>query len=81
MIKKLILLVAAVALASCTDPDGARKALLDDGVEPVDVGGYAWFTCGKGDVYATRFKGKRDGRPIEGAVCSGWFKGHTVRYD
>lgn len=79
--KRIAVLLMAVALTACTDPDGARKALLDDGVEPVEVGGYAWFSCGKGDVYATRFKGTREGRPIEGAVCSGWFKGHTVRYD
>jgi hypothetical protein len=81
MKKQLAVLAIVTALTACTDPDGARKALLDDGVEPSDIGGYAWFQCGRDDLWATRFKGERSGRKISGAVCSGIFKGHTLRYD
>jgi hypothetical protein len=76
-----IVIVCALALTACSDPEGARKALLDDGIEPEVVGGYSWFGCGNGDVYSTRFEGTRYGRKISGVVCSGFSKGHTIRYD
>lgn len=82
MLKKFIIVVLFLGLVACSDPEGARKALLDDGIEPTEVGGYGWWSCDKNDTFSTRFTGKRaNGRVVSGTVCSGWFKGHTIRYD
>lgn len=74
--------LAAILLAGCTDPDGARKALEDAGLTPIAVGGYSW-ACGRDDDYATRFKAQNaKGKFVAGTVCSGaFFKGKTIRYD
>ena len=72
-----------VLLASCTSEKRAEKALLDAGYNPIEVGGYAWFKCAEHDVFRTKFKAySPDGsREVSGAVCSGWFKGNTIRLD
>lgn len=69
-------------LAGCTAPERAKKVLEDQGYTNVETTGYAWFDCGQDDAFATEFKALSPvGRPVEGAVCSGWFKGNTVRID
>lgn len=76
---------AVIALAliltpvACTDDAGAKKALLDQGYTNVQTSGYSWFSCDEKDRFSTGFTAQRDGRQVEGAVCSGWFKGNTVR--
>lgn len=68
-------------LCSCTNEQEARRVLEMDGVTDVQVTGYSWFACGKGDFYHTGFTGKRNGKTIDGTVCSGLlFKASTVRY-
>lgn len=78
-----LLVCAAIALAGCTDEDGATKALHSAGLKPVSVGGYAWFACdSKSDDFATKFTAvNAQGETVTGAVCSGWLKGKTIRYD
>lgn len=79
--RRLALLVAALTLAGCTDPDGARRALADAGFTDVKIGGYAAFMCGKDDLYATSFEAVNPlGRTVRGAVCGAPFKGSTVRF-
>lgn len=75
------LLVAG--LMSCTNPSGAKKALIDSGYHPIEVKGYGWFDCSESDVYATRFKAYSADctRVVTGCVCQGFFKGKTVRLD
>jgi hypothetical protein len=71
--------VAPVAL---TTPDRATQTLLAQGYTEVRTTGYAYFDCGKGDLFATAFEATSpSGQRVEGAVCSGLLKGNTVRLD
>ncbi len=79
---KLFAMVLAMSLAGCTDNDGARRALEDAGYSDIQVGGYALFSCSDKDTFATKFTAKGPThKPVSGAVCSGWFKGKTIRLD
>ncbi|WP_390586012.1 hypothetical protein [Erythrobacter sp. MTPC3] len=80
-----IALVAAFpffAPVACTSHDRASQTLIAQGYSEVVTTGYAYFDCGRDDVFATAFKAKSpSGQRVEGAVCSGFFKGNTVRLD
>jgi hypothetical protein len=79
--KKLILVLGVLSLTACTDKSGAINALQNSGLEPVKVGGHAWFACSEKDKFSTKFIAKRaDGKIVKGAVCRGFFKGSTVRF-
>jgi hypothetical protein len=84
--KKLIMVALAfgVMCSACTDERGAKKAAEDMGFSDVQVGGYPWFfdSCSDSDTFKTKFKAVNvHGQPVSGTVCSGWFKGKTVRLD
>ena len=83
MKKLAILSVVGLTLlmGGCTDSDGARKALADQGYEKVQITGYRWFKCDEKDVFSTGFTAYRGDRYVKGTVCSGWFKGNTIRTD
>lgn len=68
---------------SCTNEKGARKALLDSGFYPVEVGGYDWWGCGENDFYSTKFVAYSNdsSRVVKGCVCEGLFKSKTIRVD
>jgi hypothetical protein len=79
--KKLLMISACLFLAACTDTAGADRAIRNMGLDPVSVGGYAFFACSKDDTFATKFTAKnKDGQTVRGVVCKGLlFKGSTVR--
>lgn len=80
--KKLMIVAAAILLGACTDESGARRALNSQGLTPVKVGGYALWACSKDDDFATKFTARNArGETVTGAVCSGWLKGNTIRFD
>ena len=65
-----------------TDVQSAKVTLEGLSLKPVKVGGYGWFACGKGDVFATNFTAENaQGHTVSGTVCKGWLKGSTVRFD
>lgn len=70
------------AANGCTDDEGARRVLAQQGLEDVEVTGWTPFVCGKRDAYATGFKATNArGDRVEGVVCCGWpVKGCTVRW-
>ena len=71
--------LAPVAL---TKPERATRTLLAQGYTEVRTTGYAYFDCGKGDLFATAFEATSpSGQRVKGAVCSGLLKGNTVRLD
>jgi hypothetical protein len=79
--KRFLLVAVALMLAACTAPDSARNALESQGFTDIQIQGYAFFGCGKDDSFHTKFTAKNaQGRPVEGVVCSGLFKGSTVRF-
>lgn len=75
--------IVSICLFSCTDKKSAKKALLDSGFHPIEVGGYGWFDGSKDYIFKTRFKAYSpdSSRIVSGCVCSGLFKGSTVRID
>ena len=78
---RLAVALAGLALAACTDPEGAGRMLEIEGVTDVQITGYVWFACGsRSDLFSTGFSGTRNGRRVEGAVCRGIFTGQIVRY-
>lgn len=82
MIKKFLLTLVAVALVGCTDSDVAHKSLAGAGYTDIEITGYAFFGCSDDDAFRTGFNAKGlNGQPVEGVVCSGWFKGATIRLD
>jgi hypothetical protein len=72
-------------LAGCADEEGARRALDNAGYTEIRV--YAppllhITMCGDNDFYKTRFSAKNvNGKALTGTVCSGQFKGSTIRFD
>lgn len=81
--KNYIILLFGLLIISCTNKEDATKALLDASYHPIEVGGYGWFDCGQDDFYSTRFKAYNSDstRIVTGCVCSGLFKGKTIRLD
>ncbi|MEB3755108.1 hypothetical protein [Acinetobacter sp. MD2(2019)] len=60
----------------------AAKALQANGFTNIQTHGRAFFSCSEDDTFATKFTAKNSaGKTVTGAVCSGWLKGATIRYD
>ena len=77
----LATLFAVALLSGCTAPNDAQKALKAQGFTDVTTGGYAFFGCGNDDAFHTEFTATNPtGQRVSGVVCSGWFKGATIRY-
>jgi len=79
--KKALFVMVMLLLAACSDEATARRALNQSGFTAVETTGFAPFSCGKDDTFATGFRALGpSGEPVRGAVCSGWFKGATIRF-
>lgn len=79
MLRRLILFT--FLLCGCTNESDSRRTLESSGYTDIEVGGYAWFSCGKGDDFATLFTAKNPaGQTVSGAVCCGLLKSCTVRF-
>lgn len=75
----LFFLIAPVA---CTDTASTQNVLEQQGYTNIEAGGYAYFECSQDDQYATRFTATApNGSKVSGAVCGGFFKGNTPRFD
>lgn len=80
--KKLLLIIAAVSLVSCTEPDKATSVLESQGYSDIEITGYRPFMKGEDDAFSTGFEATApDGRRVTGAVTGGFLKGSTVRFD
>lgn len=63
------------------DHEGTRNALIAEGLEVERIGGYAFWGCRKGYIYATRFVAKMpNGQVVEGRVCAKLSGEAKVRY-
>lgn len=81
--KKMILaFVIAGLVSSCTAPDKAVTILEREGYENIEIRGYDFFGCSEDDFYHTGFTASKNDQVVNGVVCSGLFKGSTIRlYD
>lgn len=78
--KKLLLI--ALLLSGCSSSNDAIKALKANGFNDIQTHGYAFFGCGQGDTFSTKFTAKNhNGQKVTGVVCSDWLKGSTIRFD
>lgn len=77
-----VLIFAAWAIWPKARPDEARAVLSAQGYTQVEITGSRLFGCGREDVYRTGFRAVGPtGVPAQGVVCSGIFKGATVRIE
>lgn len=73
---------ALATLGGCTDAGKAQRTLESAGYTNIKAGGYAVWGCGEDDDFHTKFKATNPaGKEVEGVVCSGWFKGGTIRFN
>jgi hypothetical protein len=81
---RITFLAFAIFLTGCgalTEPEKTKEILEAQGYSHVEITGYRWVTCGE-DTFATGFRAiSPAGIKVSGAVCSGWMKGHTIRFD
>jgi hypothetical protein len=74
--------VMGVSLIGLSDEEGAKRVLDNEGYTNVQMTGTNSFSCGGGDLYRTGFKATNlNKKSVEGTVCSGIFKGNTIRLD
>ncbi|MDH2017870.1 hypothetical protein N5J44_00125 [Acinetobacter ursingii] len=82
MEKILIIFAITLSICGCSSSNDATKALKANGFTDIQTHGRAFFACSEDDTFATKFTAKNtEGKSVTGAVCSGWLKGATIRYD
>jgi hypothetical protein len=78
----IVLWVAIAWTGILTRPQQAKDVLRARGYEDVEVTGYAPLSCAEEDMFRTGFTATSpEGGDVSGAVCSGVWKGSTVRFD
>lgn len=80
--KKMLMVVMLLGLVACTSDNDVKSATYGIGLTDVVSTGYRLWGCGEDDSFHTGFSGKNvQGQTVTGVVCSGMFKGATVRFD
>jgi hypothetical protein len=80
--KTVLSIALIIMLAGCTKADTSRRVLESAGYTDVQMDGYAVFGCSDEDTFHDAFSAKgTNGKIVSGVVCSGWFKGATIRVD
>lgn len=82
--KRLLVLLCALSLSlsACTGDDTAIEALTKAGFTQIEITGTDGWSCGEHDwPWGKKFIATNPiGLRVTGTVCSGWFKGSTIRY-
>lgn len=83
MKKFLIVALAAIALSGCgVNEVKGKRALESQGYTNVKIEGFSFFGCGEKDTFRSAFSATgTNGAKVTGVLCSGMFKGITVRMD
>ena len=77
---KIFTIILAMIFMSCSSSDEAKETLSLAGYTQIKTTGYSVFGCGEDDKFRTGFVAiSPNGRKVEGVVCSGFFKGATIR--
>ena len=67
---------------SCCKPEEAKALLESQGFTQVEITGYRWLMCSEDDAFSDGFVAiSAAGQRVSGAVCRGFFKGSTIRFD
>lgn len=82
MKKLIVIALVLLACTACTKTDETERVLHSQGFTDVDITGYRFFGCSDRDYFHTGFTATSpNGNCTEGVVCSGIFKGATIRFD
>ncbi len=82
MKRLLFVVITATMLSGCTDNTNAERILINDGYTDIQFTGFKMFSCSEDDFQKTGFTAKKNGKIVNGAVCSGLlFKNSTIRYE
>lgn len=69
---KLVFFILSIILFSgCTDKENAEVFLKKQGYTDITITGYNFFECSKDDNQSTGFIAKKNGKVVEGTVCTG----------
>lgn len=81
--KKILYTIPLLFLVGCgVDVQKGTKAAEATGLTDVKVGSWTFFGCDEKDSFRSTFTATGvDGKPVSGVMCSGWFKGITIRFD
>lgn len=80
--KRISIVAFSVALFGCTNADHATRALAGAGYKDIEITGYRVFGCSDDDAFHAGFQAiGPNGQQVTGVVCSGLFKGATIRTD
>jgi hypothetical protein len=61
-------------------PDEAMHVVTVSGYKNIKITGYEFYGCGESDFFRTGFEASApNGTQVKGVVCSGLFKGATLR--
>lgn len=76
-------MISCTVISGCTDPDNARRILLQNGYTDIKITGYNIYSCSEDDSVHTGFSAKSpNGTIVEGTVCGGLlFKNSTIRFE
>lgn len=79
--KLVLILLSVILFSACTDKENAEKFLKKEGYTDITMTGYDFFVCTKDDSQSTGFIAKRNGKVVEGTVCTGMLlKNHTIKF-
>lgn len=85
MKKITLLLFLLFLLQSCTNKNHFEKGkhqLEMQGYTDIKYTGYSVFCCDEKDTYSSGFICKdKQGNDVKGCICSGVFKGITIRFE
>lgn len=75
-------IILMLSLSACSSSNDAHRALESAGFTEISITGYRFTGCGEDDDFTTGFTARNpQGKYVSGVVCSGWFKGGTIRFD
>lgn len=77
----IFLITLCLFLQGCTQEEKTTTLLKQQGYKNIYITGYMAFNCSKDDFYRTGFTATApNGERVSGVVCSGIFKGSTIRF-
>lgn len=77
----IIVMLALTASGACNIADKDMVRIMrQEGVSDYRNKGAVYFGCGH-DAFGTNFSGVKNGVAVRGAVCGGWGKDYTIRYE
>ena len=77
----IFLVTLCLFLQGCTQEEKTTQLLKQQGYKNIYITGYMAFNCGEDDWFSTGFTATApNGERVSGVVCSGIFKGSTIRF-